>query len=293
MQRRELLAGLALAAIGRAASAPPDTSETREEGRYRVDAAVLLLGVPIIRRAQVGEARMSLRIAASGAVRRIGLEFAAASDPARAHGLDRMGWVRELVLERSGSAGLATLLGVMSDSPEQSVDEARASFAPGQAQRRFIAIDSEHAPAETRSRVARFAHAPGSSAIAAGMADDARRCLDSAAPAWRRTGRARMASTFLYAIWRALESGQPVCQTGYFYNEDDFRLALRRSGEGGGLERIRGVLQNLSQGRRPIAFDFWMDRGAARLPARIELQPRSFLRLRLERLDPNSEKETT
>ena len=147
--RREIFRfiGCCLAACGfppdAAPSEPTDVEPTLEVDRlwehgfpekiteraYRVDATVLLLSVPILRRNGVGDARVALRqspgTGENGSGNRLALEFAAASDPARAHGLDRMGWIREVVLERDGAAQRAGVLGIMSDSPEQTAEEAR------------------------------------------------------------------------------------------------------------------------------------------------------------------------
>src|SRR5215469_4233213 len=55
------------------------------ERDYRVDATVLLLSLPVLRRNGVGDARVALRQAPatneSGSGNRLALEFAAASDP--------------------------------------------------------------------------------------------------------------------------------------------------------------------------------------------------------------------
>src|SRR5579885_457911 len=50
------------------------------ERRYRVDATILLLSVPVLRRSNVGGARIAIRRSKEENCRRIALELAAASD---------------------------------------------------------------------------------------------------------------------------------------------------------------------------------------------------------------------
>jgi hypothetical protein len=79
-----------------APSGPAGTAVPQRQVRhYRADATILLFGVPIFRRAGVGGGQAWIEeSAAGGALRRTYL-FAAGSDPKRAHGLNRAGWIRE------------------------------------------------------------------------------------------------------------------------------------------------------------------------------------------------------
>jgi hypothetical protein len=291
MDRRDILAQLGLALVSRLAGAPsnalsvrlPEAGDVASDRQYRVDATILLLGAPVFRRAGVGEARMSLRIGRGAAARRIALEFAAASDPKRAHGLNRLGWIRETVVEHGSEPASATVLGIMSDSPEKDASEARKALAQ-KGESRFVAIDSEHAPGGTRSRVARFAGAAGPGALRVGMADTARRNLDGNHQ-WKRTGRDGVANPFLYSIMRLMETGRPTAEGFYVYNEEEYRLRLERTRDSGASERIKGVLRNQTRRLKPLQFQFWVDRGSVSLPSRIEFQPQSFLQLRLVAVD--------
>src|SRR5215472_815896 len=100
MRRRDILQLAALAGLRAAFAAagpveldrlfpggvlPAGRSDSR---RYRVDATILLMSLPVFRRAGVGEGALSLRESRDENGRRLVLEFSAASDPARAHGLD-------------------------------------------------------------------------------------------------------------------------------------------------------------------------------------------------------------
>jgi len=259
--------------------------EQSYEYRYLVDATVLMLGMPMLRRSGVGDARLALFQARSGRLRRLALEFAAASDRARAHGLNRMGWIREVVEERDSTPVHAALLGIMSDSPEQSVRAARGALESSQAAQRFVAIDSALSPGRTRSRVARFDSLPGAALLDARLPEQARRSFQSGACAWRHTewmetsdGRAPL--TFLYAILKAVEANAAVTESSYVFNEDRFQMRLEAAPDKG-LALMRGTVVNVTRRLRPCTFQFWMD-SSGNLPVRIEFQPRSFLRLTLE-----------
>ena len=283
------------------------------ERRYRVDATVLLFSVPMLRRISVGGARLAVREALGGNDRKLALEFAAGSDPKRAHGLSRMGWLREVVAERESAPVRTGVLGIMSDSPEQSVQEARSAFVPNPDAQVFVAIDSASAPGQTRSRVARFRGDYPSSWSDERLPEDARRSLQSAAQAWRRTdwgadfaGAAPM--PFLYSVYRALAKRDGEVSSAYVYNEDRYTLRLsctpdpdlgkRFAGDGWpvrpeSLVRIKGTVQNLTKRLRPARFQFWIDRNAEPpLPLRVEFEARSFLRLSFECQPPGQPKES-
>lgn len=65
--------------------------------RYRADAAILLLGMTVYRRSAVGDGEASIEDTGEGPSLRRTLFFAAGSDPKRARGLSRLGWMREIV----------------------------------------------------------------------------------------------------------------------------------------------------------------------------------------------------
>jgi hypothetical protein len=310
------LIGCCLAACGfppdAAPSEPPDVEPTLEVDRlwergspekiteraYRVDATVLLLSVPIVRRNGVGDARAALRqspgTGANGSGNRLALEFAAASDPVRAHGLDRMGWIREVVLERDGAAQRAGVLGIMSDSPEQTAEEARTALRSEPSVERLVAIDSSLSSGgepRTRSRVIRFQAPRGNWTGGEGLPDLARQSFQSSPPSWKEArwpGEA-VPFTFLYALKRSLEPGGPH-STEYIWNQNRYAMRIQREADANAsrefsapVDRVRGELENLTQNLRPLRFQIWIVRESpVPMPLRIEFQPRSFLRLTLE-----------
>jgi hypothetical protein len=275
-----------------------DSSEKITERAYRVDATVLLLSVPILRRNGVGDARIALRQASAtaenGSGKTLALEFAAASDPGRAHGLDRTGWIREVVLEKDGAVQRAGVLGIMSDSPEQTAEEARTALRNDASVERLIAIDSSFSGSgerRTRSRVIRFQAPRGDWTGGEALPDLARQSFQSSPAAWkeRQWPGDALPSTFLYTLKRSLEPGGPR-STEYIWNQNRYALRIQREADANAthefsvpVERVRGELENLTQNLRSVHFQIWIDRESpVPMPLRIEFQPRSFLRLTLE-----------
>jgi hypothetical protein len=275
-----------------------DAPEKITERAYRVDATVLLLSVPILRRSGVGDARVALRqapaTAENGSGKRLALEFAAASDPGRAHGLDRMGWIREVVIEKDGAVQRAGVLGIMSDSPEQTAEEARTALRNDPSVERLVAIDSSFSGSgerRTRSRVIRFQAPRGNWTGGEGLPDLARQSFQSCPVAWKEAqwpGDA-IPSTFLYALKRSLEPGGPH-STEYIWNQNRYAMRIQREADANvshefsaPVDRMRGELENLTKNLRPLRFQIWIARESpVPMPLRIEFQPRSFLRLTLE-----------
>jgi hypothetical protein len=313
LDRRELVKLLVgcFAAIGiskRTAAAEPETLEIDRlweraspeklvERLYRVDATILLLSVPVLRRNGVGDARVALRQsspAAEGGAK-LALEFAASSDPARAHGLDRMGWIREVVVEKSGAPQRSGVLGIMSDSNEQTAEEARTALRNDVNAERLVAIDAIHSGGEaraTRSRVIRFRAPRGNWTGGEGLPNLARESFQSSAAAWKDQqwpGREAAPATFLYALKRAMEAGGSRTAE-YIWNQNRYAMRLEREADAAAsrelaapVDRIRGELQNVTQNLRPLRFQIWIDRESPiPMPLRVEFQPRSFLRLTLE-----------
>ena len=132
---RRGIAGLLLAPFfrplrisGQSDATAPGASRTTSR-TYRADAVILLLGITVFRRAGVGGGKASLEETGEGASLSRTLFFAGGSDPARAHGLSRLGWMREVVLGPASAPSEATYFGVLTSSPEESLEHARQSVA--------------------------------------------------------------------------------------------------------------------------------------------------------------------
>src|SRR5208337_1951317 len=105
---------------------PRDGASSRIASRtYRADALITLLGVTIFRRAGVGGGQASMEETGEAASLRRTLFFAAGSDPRHARGLNRLGWIREVVTGPASAPVESVYFGVLTSSPEESLEHAR------------------------------------------------------------------------------------------------------------------------------------------------------------------------
>jgi hypothetical protein len=205
-----------------------------------------------------------------------------------------MGWIREVVLEKDGAPQRAGVLGIMSDSPEQTAEEARTALRNDPSVERLVAIDSSFSGGgerRTRSRVIRFQAPRGNWTGGEGLPDLARQSFQLSPVSWKEAQWPGGTSpcTFLYALKRSLEPGGPR-STEYIWSQNRYALRIQREADANAshefsvpVDRVRGELENLTQNLHPMRFQIWIDRESPiPMPLRIEFQPRSFLRLTLE-----------
>lgn len=302
----------------RAADAPPLEADRFGEGlagqstrkislTYRADAVVVLLSVPVFRRPGVGSGFASLAEATHESERYYSLRFAGASRPERAAGLDRVGTLREVVREQGATLREAAYFGVLTSSPEETLEEGRRSLAKNANKwNQYTAIEGKSQCGLTRSAVTHF-QLPAAGAPNLRVIAEARANFQTNRPPWRenqwpgnREGHAP--PTFLYALMRAIRLPQRVGESWYVYSERSYRLRLekaqdrqqgQRFAELGLTSRpdrvieVRGRTREEQSGRQ-TTFRLWIEEGPENcLPLRIEFQPRSYLRLSFE-VDPQA-----
>ena len=306
MTRREwfrLASGAALAAVfrSRARSASLSWSEAARpesplERHYRADAQVLILSIPLLHRAGVGGGRVSWREttdAGGGALRL--LEFVGFSDPKRAAGLNRLGFVKELVRLSANRLDEALYFGLMTSSPEESAEDARKALHSTASEVVYSAIEGRAAVGDAATRRVHFT---ASSKLSASQWSEletlARQALAGSNPRTpefdpRSACPATFLETMAEMLHRRTEEGR------YVYDGRIYRLSLHRAPDAkstayfrergmtsGVVIRVNGRLRREAGGRE---FDFrlWVEEGAARpLPLRIEYQAKSYLRLTFE-----------
>jgi hypothetical protein len=257
--------------------AQPETIPGTER-RYRADAQVMLLGIPFLHRANVGDGSAAWResVSEDGTHVRL-LEFAGRSAPERAGGLNRFGFIQEL--SRSGEA---IYFGLMTSSPEESAAEARQALHSTSKEAWYSAIDGRVSDEGIETTRAHFvAAARTSPEQRRELIDQARRLL-TAAPK-TRTASPSAPPPFLNALAGLLTDSRKS-EMQYAYNGSVYRLQVERSREAKtpGIVRIAGNLRRLAGGK-PVDFRMWIEEGAAHpLPLRIEYQPKSYLKLTFE-----------
>jgi len=279
--RREFTAIL-LAPFARAQS-PRAESRT-----YRADAVILFLGLTIYRRAGVGGAQASLVEEGEGASLRRTLFFAGGSDPKRARGLNRLGWIREVVVGPEAAPSEATYFGVLSSSPEESLEHARKvveAAPPGRAT--FSAVSGQNTPGHSHSAITHFEDAAGAIWSDRALIDHAHAAFQNKID-WRDTAWPKSPNqappTFLSQLATLLKQRSRRATGRYVYNEQEFLLELDASAapDRDRLRPVRGRTRNLRTGKENL-FRVWLeDTPGAIVPVRIEYQARSFLRLTFE-----------
>jgi hypothetical protein len=270
------------------AFAPPAPQPSSPQSRlqlrhYRADAVILFLGLAILRRSGVGGGRASVEKTNDGDSARTTFFFAAGSDPKRAHGLNRMGWIREVVAPAE-----ATYFGVMTSSPEESFAHAQKAIDSPQAGRSvYSAVSGRHTAGHSRSALTHFEF-PADSVWSDQRLIDEAQAQFKANVNWRENSWPEPNSaphTFLCELANLLKPRARHAAGTYIYNEQEYALELDAAQTSTGAARliqVRGKVRNLRTGRQ-TPFQLWMEEGSGSVvPVRIDFQPRSFLRLTFE-----------
>jgi hypothetical protein len=71
------------------------------ERRYRANATITLLSIPLVSRADVGSGYTLIEQTSGPAGNTVAIQFGAGSYPGRAHGLNRLGYIQEVLVEKS------------------------------------------------------------------------------------------------------------------------------------------------------------------------------------------------
>jgi len=267
--------------------------------RYRAHAQILVLSVPLVRWPNVGGGSSAWREAQapdSGSLRL--LEFAGFSTPARAGGLNRLGFIRELSRTAPDAPLESLYFGLMTASPEETAEEARKALNPTAKEVTYTAIDGRLAPGEVDTVVAHFsAPAAWSMGNRTELLEDSRRALSSVSPRPPDFSVPKAPlRPFLQTLADGLRSTTPQ-DAQFTYAGRLYDLSLQRSEDSKATSnfrsrgllsanaravRVGGRLRRISGGKE-TNFRVWIEDGAAEpLPLRIEYQARSYLRLIFE-----------
>jgi hypothetical protein len=274
---------------GPSRSTPANTAEAPQRAKtrkYRADAAILFLGMTIYRRAAVGDGEAAVEESGEGPGRRCTLFFAAGSDPKRARGLTRLGWIRESVSGPEAAPSQIGYTGVLSSSPEETLDHARQSV-PSSDRVSFGAVMGSNSAGRSRSATAHFEFDAKAVWSDRALINQAHSLFDGNVN-WRETSWPDLPDqappTFLYQLVTLLRKRTHSAAGRYVYSEQEYLLTLERRQPGGDRERlvtVRGKIRNLRTGRE-TSFRLWLEDDSSIVPVRFEFQPRSFLKLTFE-----------
>lgn len=299
--RRRFIAALLGAA---ACAAVPARAASAVCRRYRADATITLLGVPIYSRASVGGAYAMIQERAGAQGHQIAIQFAAGSLPDRARGLNRFGFIQEIVTERGLVAERAEYIGLMTTSPEKSLSQAEKSLDNAAEMVPFSAIQGFAGGGKFHNRLLRtmfparlrWNDCPALASTIRGLFGQANPpdVVVSEHPA-------EHARPFMYAVHHAILDSRPDCEAPFLYNGRRYGLRAQTQPDASAgkrfterklvaapdrIMRLNGVMTNLEDGSKS-EFTLWFERGGdSGLPIRFEFRARAFLRLIFEH-DPS------
>jgi hypothetical protein len=301
-------ATLAFSSRGLRAAGLPNTSlnwdtpvgtDSSSQRRYRADAQVMLLGLPLLHCTGVGGGHAVWREsqAPEGGLLRF-LEFTGFSLPQRAAGLNRMGFIRELSRFADKSPAESIYFGLMTSSPEESAEEARRALVAHTTEVAYSAIEGRIAADAVETAGAHFmAPARWSVENRGELVDRARNALAGASRAAAEAGAHGIGSpSFLQSLAEVLRDSR-LEETRYTYSSHIYHMWVNRApdpkatayfrghgliGENRNVIRIAGKIRREAGGKE-TDFRLWFEPGTEMpLPLRIEYQAKSYLRLVFE-----------
>ncbi|MGB6946010.1 MAG: hypothetical protein WBE37_26660 [Bryobacteraceae bacterium] len=250
---------------------------TAFQRRYRMDAAILLLGAPLFSRRAAGGAYASVEISGNQGSTATALQFAAGSSPARAHGLNRFGILREAVVERTDGTELS-FAGLMTRSGEETFEQGRKALLSRVRAAEGVVARGTTAGSTIQTWIDNIALSPDCdwSNVNQTLGDALRR-QPSEPP---REISSESAATFLHAMREAALCGEAVQHRKFTHAGKFYWLETRRQPEHP-LELI-GTIHDLNGARRAEFRTAYTAGDESGIPMRIEYRPRSFLRLTFE-----------
>jgi hypothetical protein len=267
--------------------------------RYRADAQIILLSIPVLHRKGVGDGAAVWRdsITADGMAERF-LEFTGRSAPEHAAGLNRFGFIQELSRTMDSGKLESLYFGLMTSSPEENAADARKALHSNAKDAWFSAIEGRIAAGRIETVSTRFV-APAQTAPADRNQLIERARLALAKTRWQSRPAAPADSAprpFLHVLAGVLSAPGTV-QTQYVYNGRVYQLRVEKSPDSKAANTFRGLglipataaVTRISgklwreDGGKPSEFRLWIEEGNPRpLPLRIEYQAKTYLRLTFE-----------
>lgn len=227
------------------------------------------------------------------------LQFVSGSSPERAHGLNRMGLIQEVVREEDAHPVESSYFGFITANNEESVAQAKKALADSN-QTKQVTYTWAEGSATGSSMYYRVNRLQLSATYrwpdSARMLDDIQQQLKTQNVqqlTMQAAGQVQL-RTFLYAMCSALLSPAAKSEQSVIHNGVLFHLTLNRSADAkAGAEfvkaglivqdsqamRLTGVIKNVKTGFE-TPFSVWFD-GSSRniIPLRFEFRPRSYLKL--------------
>jgi hypothetical protein len=273
-------------------------SEPSERVHYTATAVITIAGVAIFTRPRVGSGFISICQRERPEGTETSIEFGAGSFPEAAHGLNRLGIIRETVVERSPAAAERSAYSAfMTTSKEKNLSQARDALDSANSFVPYTAAQSYASAGRIATRVDHME-------LPRNLTWHDSELLWSRVRAFFETSSCSFetesgpADTFLYSAHRALIDPHSSDEMRLHFNGKTFALRTRAEadysigsqlsargliGDARRVMRLDAAIWPLS-GERATPFRIWYDSAfPERPPIRFEYQARSFLRLVFER----------
>jgi hypothetical protein len=290
ISRRGILILLLPAVLRRAGWAAREPAISRDrvlERRYRAQAYISFCGVTIFSRNDVGGGYARVEETAQSGLTTVELQFAAGSSPAKAHGVNRLGFIQETVVEKpSGEPVDAQYFGFMTSSTEKNFEQARKSFVETDAKPvPYTATLGAAKSGQFGSTLFRMYFSPSLTFLdRAQLVQQVRANIQGGAgtpqePVAYSGG--EPPNTFLNSMRQAILNPEERTESALVYNGKRYQLQTEKQPESNGSVRLSGTLREQASGQRST-FRLWFEKGESYIPTRIEYKAKSFLKLVFE-----------
>jgi hypothetical protein len=261
-----------------AAQEPPGKRGAASFRCYRVDATVLVCGIPVFVRKGVGGGYAAVETSTTGEAAAVALQFAAGSWPDRSSGLNRFGVLQEVVINRQTGRPDCCFRGLITASKEEDLGEVRKALRSSARTVEVILARGLASGGHMRTWTEAAAIPPDhtwveASAMLGGLVRDEPR--DGAHEVEVGGATTFLAAMRSAALWCQLAFDCPFVHAGKLY-------ALEASRRAGAPGELTGVIRN-NRGHKSAEFRVSYAAGdGSGIPIRIEYRPKSFLRLIFE-----------
>jgi hypothetical protein len=262
-------------------------SVRRYHRRYRVNATVLFLGIPLLKREDAGAGFITMETGETRTGRVVALQLAAGSQPQRAAGLNRFGALREIAVESQGGLEEAVITAFMTSSPEKDFDQARNALHSNASTLACSYTRCCSLRGRTEAALKHFALPAARTwesameVLSSADAEQAPSTRESIEPGGPYAG-------FLYSVREAM--GRPEARTSaeFVHNGESHRLETQKKTSGSG-HMLQGTILDRS-GNKVSEFSLVLSLERPQdLPLKIEFRPKPYLRLTFEEAGPVSE----
>lgn len=264
--------------VARPAAGAPAAGTVTHARRYRVDATVGLLNIPIISKQGVGGGIIVLEQVNGGAAFTTGIQLAAGSWPGKLRGFNRFGMTQEATRKEEGSVAESAYMSFMTSSPEKSFHEARSAYESRSNSMTFSVAHGRSTPVETAAGVEKISTPANYTWADAGSLIGTLRekLAQPMQPAPEAKSKALL--TFLCACRESLLQGPGTREVAFAHNSKIYSLKSQVTQSDADVVLSGTILLN---GRAESQFRAWFQKNDP-LPRKFEFRPKNYLKLTFE-----------